>query len=108
MQIVKIILFLLLVILAVTFILQNQWIVQQKVTLNYFLYSSSPLSLYTILLIDFFLGALLIACCSLIKHSKTKRILNQYKKKIDQMEKELISLRNLPITENAEKNVSLE
>lgn len=108
MQILKMILFILLVVLIVTFILQNQWIVQQEFSIRYFLYETAPISLYLIMLIDFFLGVFLCACCYIIKNTKLKKIINKHKKKIEQMEKELVSLRNLPITENQEKELSLQ
>lgn len=102
------ILFVLLVILVVTFILQNQWIVQQNFSIRYFLYNTPPISLYLILLADFFLGAFLCACCYVVKNSRLKGVINQHKKKIQQMEKELVSLRNLPITENQKQEASLQ
>lgn len=109
MQILKTILFILLVILVVIFVFQNQWIIEEKFSINYFLYNTPEIYLWIILLVDFFLGTLLCTCCYIIKHSKLKRLLYQNKKRITQMEKELVSLRNLPITENQEeKNSSLQ
>lgn len=103
MQMLKMILFILLVILAVTFILQNQWIIKDSYTIRYFLYETRPISLYLILLIDFFFGIFLCACCYLVKHAQLKRIIHQHRKRIAQMEEELVSLRNLPITEDQEE-----
>ena len=108
MQILKLILFILLVILIVTFILQNQWIIQQEYSIKYTLYETPPISLYVILLFVFFLGALLSSLCYLVRNSKLKRFINQQKKKIKQMEQELISLRNLPIIENQDKETSFQ
>lgn len=108
MQILKLILFILLVILTVTFILHNQWIVSQEFPIRYFVFHTEPISLYIIFLAVFFLGAFLTTCCYMIKNSKLKRVLNQHKKKIKQMEQELISLRNLPITENQDNKTSQE
>ena len=108
MQILKMILFILLVILVVTFVLQNQWIIQERFPIRYFLWESTPISLYIILLIDFFIGILLCVSCYIVKHSKLKRMLHQNKRRIAQMEEELVSLRNLPITENQEENNTLQ
>lgn len=108
MQILKMILFILLVILVVTFVLQNQWIINESFSICYFLWESKPISLYIILLMDFFFGIFLCASCYLVKHSKLKRLLNQNRKRIAQMEEELVSLRNLPITENQEENDTLQ
>ena len=106
MQILKMILFILLVILVVTFILQNQWIIQQKFSIEYFLHETSPISLYLILMIVFFAGIFLAACCYIVKTNKLKKLLAQNKRRIAQMEKELVSLRNLPITENQEEETA--
>ncbi|MGA1843477.1 MAG: LapA family protein [bacterium] len=108
MQMLKMILFILLVILAVTFILQNQWIIQERYSIRYFLYETSPISLYLILLVDFFFGIFLCACCYLVKHAQLKRVLQQHRKRIAQMEEELVSLRNLPITEDQEETATTE
>ena len=106
MQMLKIVLFIVLVIFVVVFVFQNQWIIQEKFSIQYFFYNTSEIYLWIILLIDFFLGTLLCTSCYIVKHSKLKRLLNQNKKRITQMEKELISLRNLPITENQEEKTS--
>ena len=103
MQILKIILFILLVIFVVIFVFQNQWIIQERFSIHYFIYNTPEIYLWIILLIDFFMGILLCTCCYIVKHSKLKRLLHQNKKRIAQMEKELVSLRNLPITENREE-----
>ena len=108
MQILKMILFILLVILMVTFVLQNQWIIQQRFSIRYFLWETAPISLYILFLIDFFLGILLCTSCYIVKHTKLKQLLSKNKKRIAQMEEELVSLRNLPITENQEENNSLQ
>ena len=108
MQVLKMILFILLVILVVTFVLQNQWIIQENFSVQYFLYETAPISLYVILLINFFLGAFLCACCYIVKNRKLKKLINEHKKKITQMEKELVSLRNLPITEDQKGEASLQ
>ncbi|MBN2373016.1 LapA family protein [bacterium] len=108
MQVLKMILFILLVVLVVTFVLQNQWIIQERFSVRYFLYETVPISLSIILLITFSLGAFLCACCYIIKNNKLKRLLNQHKKKIKQMEKELVSLRNLPITEDQKRETPIQ
>jgi len=109
MQILKLILFILLVILVVTFVLQNQWIIMQKFSVGYGLWETTEIRLFYMLLFMFFFGFFLSACCYVIKYNKLKRILSQNKRQIAQMEKELVSLRNLPITENEEEEkTSLE
>jgi uncharacterized integral membrane protein len=106
MQMLKIIIFILLVILVVIFVFQNPWIIEKEVYITIPLYYTFKIALWIILLIFFFLGTLLSTCCYIVKHSKLKRLLNQNKKRIIQMERELVSLRNLPITEDQEEKTS--
>lgn len=108
MQFLKMILFILLVVLVVTFVLQNQWIVNQQFSIGYGLWKTNEIRLFYMLLFMFFFGIFLSACCYIIKYNKLKRTLSQNKRKIAQMEKELVSLRNLPITENEEEKTSIE
>ena len=82
--------------------------INEEYPIRYFLYETSPISLYVILLIDFFFGIFLCACCYLVKHSQLKRVLQQHRKRIAQMEEELVSLRNLPITEDQEETTTTE
>ena len=108
MQFLKMILFILLVVLVVTFVLQNQWIVNQQFSIGYGLWKTNEIRLFYMLLFMFFFGIFLSACCYIIKYNKLKRLFSQNKRKIVQMEKELVSLRNLPITENEEEKTSIE
>ena len=52
MQILKIILFIVLLIFVVIFVFQNQWIIQEKFSINYFIYNTPEIYLWIILLIQ--------------------------------------------------------
>ena len=103
MKILKTLLILLIIIISVSFLFENKWIVEQEYQIHYYTYTSPPIPMVLLLLGTILLGALLIAVPSFMKGHKLKKIVKMERKKIAQMEKELSSLRNLPITE--EKNI---
>ena len=103
MKILKTLLILLIIVITVSFIFENKWIVEEEFQIKYYTYTSPPIPMVLLLLGTILLGALLIAVPSFMKGHKLKKILKTERKKITQMEKELNSLRNLPITE--EKNI---
>jgi hypothetical protein len=92
----------------VIFVLQNKWIIENEYSIRYFLYESPLMPLWGILLIDLFLGIFFGICYYFVNHAKLKRVLHQNRKKIEQMEKELVSLRNLPIIEDHKEETSLK
>ena len=103
MKILKTLLILLIIILSVSFLFENKWIIEEEFQIQYYTYTSPPIPMVLLLLGTILLGALLIAIPSFMKGHKLKKILKAERKKIAQMEKELNSLRNLPITN--EKNI---
>ena len=99
MKIIKTLLILLIIVISVSFLFENTWIVEQKYEIHYYTYTSPPIPMVLLLLGSILLGALLITIPSFMKGHKLKKIVKMERKKIAQMEKELSSLRNLPITE---------
>jgi putative membrane protein len=99
MQIFKTLLVVIIIILTVSFVLENKWIVDQRYEIQYYTVKSPAIPLVLLFLANILFGALLMAVPSFIKNHHLKKALKGERKKIAQMEKELSSLRNLPITE---------
>ena len=103
MQVLKTLLIVFLIIFSISFVLKNDWIVKQKYEIEYYGYQSPPIPLVLLFLGNILLGALLMVIPTFLKNQRLRKIVKNERKKIAQMEKELRSLRNLPITE--EKNI---
>ena len=99
MKIVKTLLILLIIIISVSFIFENKWIVEEEYEIRYYTYTSPPIPMVLLFLGNILLGALLIAVPSFMKGHRLKKVLKMERKKIAQMKEELSSLRNLPITQ---------
>ncbi len=105
MHILKTFVVLIIIVLSVTFIVQNAWILNPNpdYKIRYLNYTTPSMPPVVLFLFCILLGSLFIAGPSFIKNQQLKRLLRVEKKKIAQMEKELSSLRNLPITD--ERNI---
>ncbi len=87
----------LMIILIVSFIVQNPRLTSESYTLQYFGYQTAPIQLPIILLGAIFLGALLVLGATLMEYFGLKRIIHRQERKLHQLEQELNSLRNLPL-----------
>ena len=87
----------LMIILVVSFIVQNPRLTSESYTLQYFGYQTAPLQLPIILLGAIFLGALLVLGATAVEYFSLKRTIRRQERKIHQLEQELNSLRNLPL-----------
>ncbi|MCL6584751.1 MAG: lipopolysaccharide assembly protein LapA domain-containing protein [bacterium] len=99
MHIIKILLIVAIIILSVDFLRQNDWIVKQSYQIQYYRYQSVEIPMILLLLGGVFFGALMVSVPSFIKNFHLRRALRAERRRCSQMEKELNSLRNLPITD---------
>jgi len=74
-----------------------------RVNLLFFRWQSPPLSLYLISCITFCIGVVLTGFYSIFELFKYKREIRRLKKELSEKEKELVSLRNLPVSEEESK-----
>ncbi|MGA1871153.1 MAG: hypothetical protein ACMUJM_21690 [bacterium] len=91
--------------ISMYFLFQNRWIYEKGYPIIFYKSKSRIIGFEEVKLaiqfvFMFFLGAFLTAFCYIFKTSKFKKQLKQNQKTITQMEDELKSLRNLPLTEN--------
>lgn len=61
-------------------------------------FTSTPLSLYVVVLLTFFFGVLITWFYGMIEHYRLRRDIKALEKGLREKDKELNSLRNLPIT----------
>jgi|GEM_PF-907275 uncharacterized integral membrane protein len=93
----KFILGLIIMILLVTFAVKNN----TPTKLYYYFNLESPeVPLFLVILLGLFLGAVFVWIINLFERMKLKYIIKKKDKKIREIEKELVSLRNLPIEES--------
>jgi uncharacterized integral membrane protein len=59
---------------------------------------SGDISLYVLVLVSFFLGVLVMGICALVDHFRLKRKMKMLNRELQEKDKELNSLRNLPLT----------
>lgn len=102
MQIVKTLLIMAIIILSISFIMENKWIVEQSYEIQYYRYKTREIPLVLLFLGSIFFGALLVSIPAVIKNHRLKKALKTERKKIVQIEGELNLLRNLPISEENE------
>lgn len=102
MHIIKSVLVVLIIIFTVSFILENTWIIKEQYQIEYYTLKSRPIPLVLLFFGNILLGALIVALPSFLKNLRLKRLLKLDQKKMHQMDKELSSLRNLPLTEDKE------
>lgn len=100
MQTVKLIISLLLSILVIILIVANPWMVEQKYSLVFFDRQTIPMPIIVYMLISVIIGAVISAVSLFVGHLRLKSILREKNQKIQQMEEELCSLRNLPLRES--------
>ena len=86
----------LLFLLAITFSLKNNEMVAIK---YYFQLESLDLPLYLLVFISVILGIFIGGMEGVIERIKSGNVIRKLKKEMKKMEKELTSLRNLPLTE---------
>ncbi|MEW5803466.1 MAG: LapA family protein [bacterium] len=99
MTVIKTLLIMIIIVLSVDFVMQNRWIIEQGYEIQYHRYKTKEIPLVLLFLGNVLLGALLVSIPSFIKNFHLRRALRGEHKRIVQMEKELNSLRNLPITD---------
>ena len=85
------------ILLIVSFIVQNPRLTSESYTIQYFGYQTVPIQLPIIILGAVFLGALLVFGAALLEYFELKRVIRRQEKRLQQLEQELNSLRNLPI-----------
>lgn len=72
--------------------------VQFRVDLLFFDFESSPMSFYTVAVITFLLGVLITGLYGIMERFRLKREIKMLRKQAGEKDKELNSLRNLPVT----------
>ncbi len=70
-----------------------------KINLLFFKWESPPISLYLVSCITFCFGVVLTGFYSIFERFRLRREIKRLKKELSQKEKELVSLRNLPVSE---------
>ncbi len=117
MQVIKTFFFMVIFVLIVSFITQNQWMLQESEFIQFTFsgYRTFPLSIPLIMAFCVLAGASIASFSVVLTHLRQKKLLKKQRKTIAIMEKELNELRNLPITEiegdikeNAASTESLE
>jgi uncharacterized integral membrane protein len=105
---IKLIIALAVIILAVSFVLENPWI-NRTYEIHYFGYRTIPIHLSLIILVAVLLGAVMTSVSMLMSQLRLKKTIRQQEKKLRQLEEELNSLRNLPLMEsNIDKKPTVE
>ncbi|MDQ7032642.1 MAG: LapA family protein [Desulfonauticus sp.] len=109
MRYVKIIFFVILFFFSILFFIQNNELITSSISLKLeflgFAISSPAIPLYLLVLSSFVLGAFVTVLYLLSDRIKIGSQLKEARKKIKELEKELSSLRNIPLNEN-DYNVS--
>lgn len=92
----------LLIVLVLMIIIQNHMAMSTSVVFRLNLlfteFTSTPLSLYVVVPLTFFFGVLITWFYGMIEHYRLRRDIKALEKKLREKDKELNSLRNLPIT----------
>ena len=87
-------------------VIQNYESFSQSVTfridLLFFKWQSPPITLYLVSCITFCIGVILTGFYSIFERFRLKRQIRSLKKELSRKEKELVSLRNLPVTSQEE------
>jgi uncharacterized integral membrane protein len=79
-----------------------------RIDLLFFRWQSPPISLYLISCITFCFGVVLTGFYSIFERFRLRREIKKLKKELSQKEKELVSLRNLPVSEEGISSKSSE
>ena len=69
-----------------------------RINLLFFKWHSPPITLYLVSCITFCIGVILTGFYSIFERFRLKRQIRSLKKELSRKEKELVSLRNLPVT----------
>ena len=92
----------LLIVFVLTIIIQNHMAMSTSVVFRLNLlfteFTSTPLSLYVVVPLSFFFGVLITWFYGMIEHYRLRRVVKVLEKGLREKDKELSSLRNLPIT----------
>ena len=92
----------LIMLLVIVLLVQNHEAMSKKVTFKVDLvfqnFESSKVSLYHVVIISFLLGVVVMGMYGIIEHFRFKRRIKVLTNDLQDQEKELNSLRNLPIT----------
>ncbi len=92
----------LLIVFVLTIIIQNHMAMSTSVVFRLNLlfteFTSTPLSLYVVVPLTFFFGVLITWFYGMIEHYRLRRDIKVLEKNLREKDKELNSLRNLPIT----------
>lgn len=111
MKHVKAIISIVLMLLAVVLIVENLAQLSQKLTLRVDLYfwdwKTEPMAFYFVIIIAFFLGVLIAGFYGMFERFKLKREIRALSRERKEKDKELNSLRNLPIVENKIEDTQL-
>ena len=101
MQVIKTFFFMVVFVLIVSFITQNQWMLNENqfIQFTFYGYRTFPLSIPLIMAFCVLMGASIASFSVVLTHIRQKQLLKKQRKTIKLMEKELNELRNLPITE---------
>lgn len=88
--------------LAIIFMIQNIGPLSQplsiRLSLMFIKFESTPYPVYLIILLAFFVGLLLASVLGLADRYRMRKLLAAGRKEVDTLNRELDSLRNLPIT----------
>jgi putative membrane protein len=113
MNYLKVILFMLLGLLAVVIIVQNNDAMSKDVTfrLNTVFFgvkTTSPISIYIIVFFSFLLGVVLTGLYGILDRFRIRRKIRVLNKELQEKDRELNSLRNLPITSDDVATIKTE
>ncbi|MFP4168941.1 MAG: lipopolysaccharide assembly LapA domain-containing protein [Desulfonatronovibrionaceae bacterium] len=104
MRFVKIIVFVAIFFFSMLFFVQNTDVLSQTLSLRLNLFETEFISkefpFYLLVLIAFAVGALLTVAYFFVEKFRTTRQIRQYRHKVANLEKELNSLRNMPLEES--------
>lgn len=102
MKYIKFIIAILIMLFVLILIVENHTPLSTKVTFRFHLFTyqkqSPEISLYFIVAITFLSGVLITGLYGMFERFRLKRQIRQLRKQLEEKEKELNSLRNLPVT----------
>jgi putative membrane protein len=111
MKHIKAIISIVLMLLAVVLIVENLMQLSQKLTLKVDLYfwdwKAEPIAFYLVIIIVFLLGILIASLYGIFERFKLKKEIRTISKEKREKDKELNSLRNLPIVESKIEDMEL-
>lgn len=112
MRYVKVIFLILLFFFSMLFFIQNTELITTTISLKLNIlgkiFETNPIPIYLIALVAFVLGAILTLIYLIADKLKLNKQIRDYRQKITELEKELNSLRNLPLDNDADYTASNE